>query len=323
MENKTDISIVIPVYNEEESIELLYKKLKNEMEKLNNTYEILLIDDGSKDKTPLLLDKLHEKDKNVKIIHFRKNFGQTAAIAAGFKYSAGEIIITMDSDLQNDPVDIPRLIDKINEGFDVVSGWREKRKDKFLTRRLPSILANKLISKITGVKLKDYGCTLKAYKREVVKNIKLYGEMHRFIPAIANMIGIQVAEIPVEHHPRQFGTSKYGISRTIRVILDLITVKFLLTYSANPMQMFGKIGFLFIGIGFLTGLTSLMLVIFKGWTIANSITTIGIISLFFASQFFVIGLVGEINVRIYYESQGKEPFYIKSAKGISIEKDNQ
>ncbi|MCK4739414.1 MAG: glycosyltransferase family 2 protein, partial [Deltaproteobacteria bacterium] len=224
------VSIVIPVYDEEESLPRLYDTLKPVMEDLSRPYEIVFVDDGSKDTSVKVLEGLQLKDDKVIVVAFRRNFGQTAAMAAGFEYSTGDVVITMDADLQNDPEDIPMLLENI-KGVDVVSGWRKDRKDKFLTRRLPSIAANWLISKVTGVHLHDYGCTLKAYRREVIKNIKLYGDMHRFIPAIASWVGAEIIEVPTRHHARRFGTSKYGLSRTIRVLLDLMTVKFLQSFS--------------------------------------------------------------------------------------------
>ncbi|MEJ2056427.1 MAG: glycosyltransferase family 2 protein, partial [Desulfofustis sp.] len=237
-----NISVVIPIYNEEENVALLYDELSGVMTSLDCDYEILFIDDGSSDSTLSILKSIQAGDSSVVVVQFRKNFGQTAAMSAGFDYARGRVIITMDGDLQNDPHDIPRLIEKINEGFDVVTGWRYERKDAFVSRRLPSIIANKIISWTTGVALHDYGCTLKAFRKEVIKNIRLYGEMHRFIPAIASGMGISFTEIKVNHRARRFGTSKYGISRTIRVVLDLITVKFLLSYATRPIQIFGLLG---------------------------------------------------------------------------------
>ncbi|MCU0579435.1 MAG: glycosyltransferase family 2 protein, partial [Desulfobacterota bacterium] len=236
------LSIVIPFYNEVKNIPSLLEEIYQALRPTGWLYEIVAVDDGSKDGTLELLRQELGRFDHFQLIRFRKNFGQTAAMAAGFDRATGEIIITMDGDLQNDPADIPRLVDKIGEGYDIVSGWREKRKDPFLTRRLPSHLANKIISWVTGVKLHDYGCTLKAFKQEVAKHIRLYGEMHRFIPAIASWMGVTIDEIPVNHRPRKFGRSKYGLSRTIRVILDLITVKFLLTYSTRPIHVFGLWG---------------------------------------------------------------------------------
>src|SRR4030043_1882980 len=264
-----DISIVIPIYNERESIEKLYDNLSQALSEMDLKYEVLLIDDGSIDGTFNELLKVHNKNKLFKIIRLRRNFGQTSAMSAGFNYAEGEIIVTLDADLQNDPGDIPLLLDKLNEGYDIVSGWRKNRKDKAVTRRFPSIVANRLISRLTGVHLHDYGCTLKAYRKEVVKNIRLYGEMHRFIPAIASWMGVRIAEVETNHRSRRFGKSKYGISRTIKVILDIITVKFLLSYSQSPIQMFGLLG-LFSGmIGFIITVYLVIMRIFFNQSLAD------------------------------------------------------
>jgi len=229
-QSATDVSIVLPVLNEEENVEPLYAELSAVLKKLGKSYEIIFVDDGSRDRTVELLVKLRKKDRKIKIIRFRRNFGQTAAMSAGFAHASGEVIITMDADRQNDPRDIPMILQEIEKGFDLVSGWRLDRQDAFIARKLPSLIANKIISIATDVKLHDYGCTLKAFRKEVAKNIALYGEMHRFIPAIASWMGVSISEVKVNHRPRVAGKSKYGISRTIKVILDLITVKSLLSY---------------------------------------------------------------------------------------------
>jgi len=236
----TDVSIVVPVYNEVESVPHLAEALHSVLSSQTRSYDIVIVDDGSTDGSWDRLCEAARAFPYFRLIRFRRNFGQTAAMSAGFSESKGNIIVTLDADLQNDPADIPRLLDKMDQGFDVVSGWRKHRKDPLLRRRLPSIIANALISKITGVALHDYGCTLKAYRREIVNNLRLYGEMHRFIPALASWVGGSIAEMPVNHHSRRFGSSKYGISRTLRVVLDLMTVKFLLRYSTHPIQIFGK-----------------------------------------------------------------------------------
>src|SRR5579883_2681626 len=223
----TYLSVIIPVYNEEESIPLLHERLRLVLEKQSYSYEIIYVDDGSKDETLARLQHLVDSDPHVQVIHLRRNFGQTAAIAAGVAHSSGEVVVFMDGDLQNDPIDIPRLLAKIEEGYDVVSGWRKERQDARISRKLPSKVANKLISRVTGVHLHDYGCTLKAYRYEVLQHIRLYGEMHRFIPAYAALAGANITEMAVSHHARQFGKSKYGISRVVRVLLDLLTLKFL------------------------------------------------------------------------------------------------
>jgi len=239
---KCDLSLVIPVFNEQENLDQLYKEITASCEKLNKSYEVIFIDDGSTDDSLNVLIRLQKRDPRICVIRLRKNFGQTAALSAGFDHSCGDIIITLDADLQNDPEDFGMLIDKMEEGYDLVSGWRKKRKDKLFTRRLPSMMANWIISVITRVKLHDYGCTLKAFRREVVKNINLYGEMHRFIPAIASNIGITIAEVEVNHRPRRHGKSKYSLMRFTKVVLDLLTVKFMLSYATRPLQIFGIFG---------------------------------------------------------------------------------
>ncbi|HMQ33073.1 MAG TPA: glycosyltransferase family 2 protein, partial [Chloroflexaceae bacterium] len=236
------LSVVVPIYNEEESIPHLYQRLTTALEALGKPYEILAVDDGSRDRSFALLRELAARDQRLRVVRFRRNFGQTAGFAAGFDRARGEWVVTIDADLQNDPNDIPALLAKAESGFDVVSGWRARRQDPFLNRRLPSILANRMISWATGVHLHDYGCSLKIYRAEVLKNLDLYGELHRFIPAIASWQGVAVAELPVNHEARRYGRSKYGIGRTTRVLLDLITVRFLLSYSTRPMQAFGAIG---------------------------------------------------------------------------------
>ena len=310
--SRVDISIVIPIYNERESIEKLYDNLNQALSEMDLKYEVLLIDDGSIDGTFNELLKVHSKNKLFKIIRFRKNFGQTSAISAGFNYAEGEIVVTLDADLQNDPRDIPLLLDKLNEGSDIVSGWRKNRKDKAVTRRFPSIVANKLISRLTGVRLHDYGCTLKAYRKEVIKNINLYGEMHRYIPAIASWMGVKVAEIPVRHHSRKYGKSKVGLSRMIRVILDIITVKFLLSYSQSPIQMFGLLG-LFSGmIGFIITVYLVIMRIFFNQSLADRpLFILSIFMIFIGIQLITIGLLAEVLIRVYHKVQNKETYVIK------------
>lgn len=320
-EGKIEISIVSPVFNEEENIEELYKELLSSLEKTGKTFEIIFIDDGSTDSTFERLKRLREKDERVKIIRFRRNFGQTAALSAGFDYGKGETIITIDADLQNDPADIELLLKKIEEGYDLVSGWRWKRKDKFLTRVLPSKIANFLISLITGVKLHDYGCTLKAYRKEIVKNIRLYGEMHRFVPAVASLLGIKVAEVQVNHRKRKAGKSKYGIGRTIRVILDLITVKFLISYSTRPLQIFGLIGILTGGTGFLIGLYLTYLKLIERQAIGNRpLLLLSVLLIFLGAQFISLGLLAEMLSRTYHEAVEKKIYAVKELHGIEEEK---
>lgn len=312
------VSVVVPVYNEQESAELLCNRLHEALAPLGKSYEIILVDDGSSDGTWEVLTRMATKLPGFELIRFRRNYGQTAAMSAGFHAARGEVVITLDADLQNDPADIPKLLERIDQGFDVVSGWRKNRKDAFINRRLPSMLANALISKITGVELHDYGCTLKAYRYDVVKNIHLYGEMHRFIPALASWVGGSIDEVVVNHYARQFGKSKYGISRTFRVILDLLTVKFLLHYSTRPIHIFGKLGGMFAVPGFVmlavVILANLSYHVFG--TLAGAelikrpfwiITPFALI--FFSLQFISMGLLAEMQIRTYHESQGK-PIYL-------------
>ena len=309
---QVEYSIIIPVYNEVQNIEPLYAAIKPVIEKIDRSCEVIFIDDGSKDGTYDALRKIHENDPVCRIIRFRRNFGQTAAMAAGFTHARGNVIITLDGDLQNDPTDIPMLLDKVAEGYDVVSGWRVNRKDKFITRRVPSICANWLISKITGVNLHDYGCTLKAYRREVAQNVGLYGEMHRFIPAIASWMGVNVAEVPVKHHARQHGRSKYGLSRTMRVVLDLITVKFLLSYATRPLQVFGSIGFISASLGFALGLYLTFCKLLLGYQLSSRpMLFLSILLILVGIQLITMGLLGEMLVRIYHEGQNKPVYAIR------------
>lgn len=307
-----DISVIIPVFNEEKNVKPLYEQILDSMERMGVSFEIIFIDDGSIDNTFKILRDIHNKDKRLKVIRFRKNFGQTAAISAGFDYSKGNIIITLDGDLQNDPGDMPLLVEKLNEGYDIVSGWRYKRKDPFFRRRLPSMIANRLISFITNVKLHDYGCSLKAFKKDVIKNIRLYGEMHRFIPAVASWMGISVAEVKVNHRPREEGRSKYGLSRTIRVILDLITVKFLLSYSTRPIQIFGLIGIISSAIGgIILFYLSFIRIILQEPIGGRPLLLLGILLFFIGVQFISMGLLAEMQSRTYHETQDKPIYVVK------------
>lgn len=311
MGSLVNFSIVVPIYNEEDNIDNLYRSITSALDGYDSGYEMIMVDDGSADGSFAALSRLAETDLRLKVIRFRRNFGQTAAMAAGFDAASGDIIIPMDGDLQNDPSDIPLMIQRLNEGYDVVSGWRSNRQDTFVTRKIPSLLANALISRMTGVHLHDYGCTLKAYRREVLDGINLYGEMHRFVPALASQVGAKVTEMPVKHHPRIAGVSKYGISRTLRVILDLITVKFLLTYSTKPIQLFGKWGVYTLLAGFATGSATVYMKLFDEQLSMNRnpLLIITAFLLFMGVQFIVLGLLGELNARTYYEAQGK-PIYV-------------
>lgn len=322
-----DVSVIAPVYNEEENVDLLCEALDKALQKLDRSFEVVLVDDGSSDTTWQKLKANADRYDYLTVLKLRRNFGQTAAMSAGFHAARGKVVITIDADLQNDPEDIPLLLAKIDEGYDVVSGWRRDRKDPFINRKLPSMLANGLISKITGVFLHDYGCTLKAYRREVVERLHLYGEMHRFIPALASWIGGELAEVPVNHRARQFGKSKYGISRTFRVVLDLMTVKFLLRYSTHPIQMFGKIGAVFgvpgvalLGLMFLGNLaywvTGHPAAAFLVELSKRPMWVVGpFMLILFCFQFISMGLLAEIQIRTYHESQDKPIYVIKEKYG--------
>jgi len=319
-ENRSDdptigISIVIPVFNEEGSIIILYESLKQVLARLGQNSEIIFIDDGSTDNSPYILTDISNKDSTVSVIKFRKNYGQTAAFAAGFKFSRGDVIITMDADLQNDPEDIPQLLEKMSEGYDLVSGWRKDRKDKALSRKLPSFFANRIINKLiegTQVKIHDFGCSLKAYKKGVVKNIRIYGEMHRFIPAYAAWLGIRVAEVQVKHHPRRYGQTKYGLERVGRVILDLITLRFFTGFKTQPLQFFGKIAM------FVTSAGSMLSIILF---LLSYLTAVGIdfqtfilmvlFSIMGGFQFIIVGLLSEIIMRGFLESQNRDEYVVE------------
>lgn len=304
------ISVVVPVYDEEESVSELYERVKAVLEQLGRTWELIFVDDGSQDRSPELLDAISFSDPHVKVVKLRRNFGQTAALSAGIDHAQGSVIIPMDADLQNDPADIPRLLFKLEEGYDIVSGWRKSRKDSFISRNLPSFLANKLASWVSGVRLHDYGCTLKAYRREVLERIHLYGELHRFIPALASSVGARIAEIEVTHHPRKFGKSKYGFTRTFRVIVDLITLKLLLAYYSRPMRVFGGVGFLILGLGGLSGIATILMKLFLGMDMTgNPLLFVTILAIIGSIQLIGLGFLGEINMRTYYEVQRK-PIYI-------------
>ena len=311
------ISIVVPIYNEEESVGTLYEKIAKTMEKLPHEYEIIAVDDGSTDNTLEKLKELASKDKRLKVISFKRNYGQTAAMFAGFQHASGDVIITMDADLQNDPADIPLLLEKMEEGYDVVSGWRKDRKDPFFSRTLPSKIANYIISNVTGVHLHDYGCSLKAYKKDIAKNFRLYGDMHRFLPALAKGLGAKITEVPVSHHPRLYGKSKYGIGRTVRVILDIFLVKFLNEYINKPLYAFGGIGFTLFGLGFLTGLYLTYDKFVNHQEIGQRpllfLTVLLIIS---GLQFISTGIIAEVITRTYYESQDIKPYRIKDVINI-------
>lgn len=307
------ISLVIPLYNEEGNVEQLYHEISRVVDSADLNAEFVFIDDGSKDNTVKNLWEIAGHDPRTRIVCLRRNFGQTAAMAAGFDHAEGDIVITLDGDLQNDPVEIPKLIAKIDEGYDLVAGWRKDRQDKMLSRKIPSMLANRLISKTTNVQLHDYGCTLKAFTKEVAKGLQLYGEMHRFIPALAAQMGVKIAEVPVKHRPRIHGTSKYGISRTFRVLLDLLTVRFFLGFATRPLHMFGALGFASGGLGtfLLTMLTFQRFVLHM--PIGNRpLLLISVMLILIGLQFFCFGILAEVLARTYHESQNKKTYVVRN-----------
>lgn len=309
---KRKISVIIPAYNEERNVGLIYLKLKSVLDRQSLFYEIIFVDDGSTDLTYKELKKIRNQDNAVKIIKFRRNFGQTAAISAGFDYSQGEVVVVLDADLQNDPADIPKLLTKLKEGYDVVSGWRKNRKDDFLSRRLPSQIANYLISRISGIKLHDYGCSLKVYRKEILKDIKLYGEMHRYIPAIAASVGAKVGEVEVKHYRRKYGKSKYGLGRTFRVVLDLLVIKYILSYQVRPIQLFGKIGLIVSSLGsFIFGILVFERLFENQPLSSRPLFTISIFMVLVGMQFITIGLMAEVVVMSNIESQNKKTYFIK------------
>ena len=315
-----DLSVISPVYNEEESVALLHQAVTRALEPLNLQWELVLVDDGSADGSAKQLELLAARDpQHVRVVELRRNFGQTTAIVAGIDHSKGEIIVLIDADLQNDPADIPMMLEKLNEGYDVVSGWRVNRQDTFITRTLPSHLANWLISRVTGVHLHDYGCTLKAYRREVITGFRLYGEMHRFIPVFAQWVGAKIIEMPVQHHPRRFGKAKYGLERTVKVILDLFTVKFLNTYSSKPIYLFGGLGVLLILTAVLLLLVLIALRIFAGEHLIRSpLLILSVMLVILGFQSIMQGLIAELLVRTYHESQNKLTYTVR--KTFNIEK---
>jgi glycosyltransferase involved in cell wall biosynthesis len=310
-----ELSIVIPVYNESPNVKRLYEELSDVLGQYGRSYELVLVDDGSRDDTFDQLAAFQARDPRLRVIRFRRNFGQTAAFAAGIAYARGRLVVLSDGDLQNDPRDIPHMVARIDAGHDIVCGWRKDRKDVFLTRRVPSMIANKLISWATGVELHDYGCSLKVFRAEVVKPLRLYGEMHRFLPAIASQIGVSIDEVVVNHRARQAGTSKYGLSRTIRVILDLATVKFLLNYSTRPLQIFGLLGLSAFGLGTLiTGYLGYVRLFERQAIGDRPLLLLGMMLLFIGVQLVTFGLLAELLARTYYESQNKPTYVIREVR---------
>ena len=307
-----EISIVIPIRNEAAALDELHRELTETLSATGRAYEIIVVDDGSTDGSFEILARLHAVDPRVRVIRFRRNFGQTAAFSAGFAYARGRIIVTSDGDLQNDPRDIPGMIAMLEQGSDIVCGWRKDRKDAWLSRRLPSMAANQLISMATGVRLHDYGCSLKAFRAEVIKPLKLYGEMHRFLPAIASDQGVAITEVVVNHRPRRHGASKYGIGRTVRVVLDLVTVKFLSSYATRPLQIFGLIGFGMALVGTLVTAYLAYLRLFGDQSIANRpLLLFGILLIFTGVQLVTLGLLAEMQARTYHESQNKPTYVVR------------
>jgi len=305
------LSILIPTYNEQDNIEPLYEQLTGVLELLSESHEIIFINDGSIDATEDRLNALAKRDKHVKVIHFRRNFGQTSAMMAGIDFASGDILIPMDADGQNDPADIPKLLDKLAEGYDVASGWRSDRKDH-RRRRIASRVANWIIARVSGVHLHDFGCTLKAYRRDVLTSTRLYGEMHRFIPIYATWEGAKVAEVQVNHHPRRHGKSSYGMERIIKVVLDLIVVQFLAHYSTRPIYVFGGFGLLSLAISFASGLWALYLKFWGGKDFVSTPVPLLLIMAFITGVMCILmGLMAEINMRVYYEAQGKASYLVK------------
>jgi glycosyltransferase involved in cell wall biosynthesis len=303
------VSVVIPAFNEEANVEPCYRELAGVLGAAGLSFEIVFVDDGSTDGTPAALRQLAREDSRVRVLRLRRNAGQTAALDAGFRAATGAVVITMDADLQNDPHDIPRMLDALAGDVDVVNGWRTPRQDPFLTRRLPSYLANRLINVVTGTELHDYGCTLRAMRAPVAKQLQLYGELHRFIPALAADVGARMSELPVHHRPRTIGRSKYGLSRTLRVLLDLLTVKFLSGFATRPIQLFGLFGLLCAGVGALLGATLVVEKVVYGERLAGRpLLLFAVLAVVVGVQFISIGLLGEMMVRTYHESQAK-PIY--------------
>lgn len=322
MDSSKSVSIVIPIFNEIENIELAWNEIRDLFSTIDRPYEVVFVDDGSTDGSQQALRQLSANNTEVKCVLLRRNFGQTAAMHAGIQYASGDYIVTMDGDLQNDPDSIPQMLEKLDHGFDLVHGWRKSRQDKLLTRKLPSWMANKLISKVTGFPINDLGCTLKAIKSEIAKDIELYGEMHRFIPILASNLGARCVEMEVNHRARQFGESKYGLGRFIRVLLDLITIKYMTKYFSSPMKFFGLIGFF---VSLLSGLAFMAVAVMKllwGFDVTgNPLTFLSIVCAILGIQFFSLGLIGELSVRIYYGTGQKKSFQVREL--VNFEKGSE
>jgi glycosyltransferase involved in cell wall biosynthesis len=311
------LSLFLPVLDEEENLRPMHTKIQAALDALGKTAEVIYVDDGSTDKSLEILREIAAGDDRVRVISLRRNYGQTAAMSAGIDAAKGEILIPMDADLQNDPADIARLLEKLDEGYDVVSGWRKNRQDKLISRKIPSQIANRIISWIGGVPLHDYGCSLKAYRRDVIQDVKLYGEMHRFIPIYASWAGARVAEIPVDHHARTHGVSKYGISRTIKVVFDLMTIKFMASYQTKPIYVFGTFGMIAFLLSMVAGVWAIVLKVFQGTSfILTPLPVITVVMLAIAFQFFLMGLLAELLVRTYHESQDKAIYAVRERIGF-------
>jgi len=318
-----DISVFLPVFNEEPNLRPLHEKLNQSLAQLGRSAEIIYVDDGSSDRSLDILREIAANDPRVRVVALRRNYGQTPAMAAGIHAARGKVLIPMDADLQNDPADIARLLDKLDEGYDVVSGWRKNRRDKLITRKIPSMMANRMISWIGGVPLHDYGCSLKAYRRESLEDVQLYGEMHRFIPIYASWSGARVTEIPVEHHARTMGKSKYGLSRTIKVVFDLMTIKFMASYQTKPLYMFGFAGLTTFAVSFLCALLALVMK-FASWPhhadfVQTPLPVLTMVLLVLGVQFFFMGLLAEMLVRTYHESQAKPIYAVRERIGFTTE----
>ncbi|HRH40955.1 MAG TPA: glycosyltransferase family 2 protein [Pyrinomonadaceae bacterium] len=319
-----ELSLFLPVLNEEDNLRPMHAKIREALESLGKTAEVIYVDDGSTDKSLVILREIAASDERVRVISLRRNYGQTAAMSAGIDAAKGDILIPMDADLQNDPKDIARLLEKLNEGYDVVSGWRKNRKDKLIMRKIPSWIANSVISKIGGVPLHDYGCSLKAYRRDVIQDVKLYGEMHRFIPIYASWAGARVAEIPVDHHARTMGKSKYGISRTLKVVFDLMTIKFMASYQTKPIYVFGTFGMVAFFVSIFSGLYAIFLKSarilgfphFQADFVETPLPILCIVMFAISLQFFLMGLLAEMMVRTYHESQDKAIYAVREKIGF-------
>lgn len=316
-QSRPEVSVIIPVYNEEETVTPLFEKNREVLTRLGITWEVVFVNDGSTDNTSQVLNDLAAQNPGLKVVHFRRNFGQTAAMMAGFDHARGEILIPMDGDYQNDPEDIPKMLDKLAEGYDVCSGWRKDRQDDAIRRNLPSILANKLISAVSGVQLHDFGCSLKAYRREVIQDVRIYGEMHRFLPIYTRWHGARIAEVTVRHFKRTSGKSKYGLERVIKVLFDLLVVKFLDSYQTKPMYLFGGFGFLGLAASFISALWAIYLNIFAGKPFIT--TPLPLLTVFFASTAvlcFLMGLLAEMITRTFHESQGKAIYLVRETRNL-------